>query len=146
MSWRSPELCRASIRLIEAEIRHYHKTLQELKEIEAGIAGPHSSGAYIGLPKSTSYSDPTGNRALNLMESPKVRELRRRANAIGRMIRILKASPDPDGYRLIELTYWTDGYYDVETICRELNISRSTYNRWKDEALEIIVERLGWDI
>lgn len=143
---RGREIRRASIRLIEAEIRAYPETLQSLKEIEQEIAGPHSPGAYIDLVKTTGHSDPTAKKALKMMESPEVRELRRRVDAIRRMIRILKANPDPGRYRLIELTYWSNGRYDVEGVCRKLNISRSTYNRWKREALEIVAERLGWDI
>ncbi len=146
MSWRSREIRRASIRLIEAEIRAYPETLQSLKEIEQEIAELHSPGAYIGLAKTTGHSDPTAKKALKMMESPKVRELRRCIGAIRRMIRILKASPDPGRYKLIELTYWSNGRYDVEGVCRKLNISRSTYNRWKREALEIVAERLGWEI
>lgn len=146
MSWRSREIRRASIRLIEAEIRAYPETLQSLKEIEQEIAGLHSPGAYIGLAKTTGHSDPTAKKALKMIESPKVRELRRRVGAIRRMIRILKASPDPGRYKLIELTYWSNGRYDVEGICRKLNIGRSTYNRWKREALEIVAERLGWSV
>jgi len=146
MSWRSREIRRASIRLIEAEIRAYPETLQSLKEIEQEIAEPHSPGAYIGLAKTTGHSDPTAKKALKMMESPRVREIHRRVSAIRRMIRILKASPDPGRYKLIELTYWSNGRYDVEGVCRKLNISRSTYNRWKREALEIVAERLGWDI
>lgn len=146
MSWRSREIRRASIRLIEAEIRAYPETLQSLKEIEQEIAGLHSPGAYIGLAKTTGHSDPTAKKALKMIESPKACELRRRIGAIRRMIRILKASPDPGRYKLIELTYWADGRHNVEGVCQKLNISKTTYNRWKNEALEIVAERLGWDI
>jgi RinA family phage transcriptional activator len=146
MSWRSREIRRACIRLIEAEIRAYPETLQSLKEIEQEIAEPHSPGAYIGLAKTTGHSDPTAKKALKMIESPKVRELQRRISAIRRMVRILKASPDPGRYKLIELTYWADGRYNVEGVCQKLNISKTTYNRWKNEALEIVAERLGWDI
>lgn len=146
MSWRSREIRRASIRLIEAEIRAYPETLQSLKEIEQEIAGLHSPGAYIGLAKTTGHSDPTAKKALKMIESPKACELRRRIGAIRRMIRIFEAHPDPGRYELIELTYWSNGRYDIEGVCRKLSISRSTYNRWKREALGIVAERLGWDI
>ena len=143
---RGREIRRASIRLIEAEIRAYPETLQSLKELEQEIAEPRSPGAYIDLAKTTGHSDPTAKKALKMMESPRVREIHRRVSAIRRMVRIVKANPDPGRYKLIELTYWADGRYNVEGVCQKLNIGKTTYNRWKNEALEIVAERLGWDI
>ncbi len=76
MNFRSRELRRWSIRLIEAEIKAYPETLQSLKEIEQEIAGLHSPGAYMGPPNATGPSDPTAKKALKMIESPKVCELR----------------------------------------------------------------------
>lgn len=134
-----------SLRLIEAEIRHYPKTLRELQELEEEIAGPGTPD-FTEPRRDTGPGDPTPTKAMIMITSAVLLELRRRVDAIERMLRILKAHPDPARYELIRLTYWTSGQYTVAGICQELHISQSTYHRWKREALEIVAERLGWRI
>lgn len=78
--------------------------------------------------------DPTSARALRMMTSAQLMEIRRRVGAIECMIRTLQASPEPGRLELIRLAYW-DGRYTVKGICDELSISERTYYRWRREAL-----------
>ncbi|MGI6035694.1 MAG: hypothetical protein ACOYCE_07835 [Limnochordia bacterium] len=140
------EIRLVNLRLIEAEIRHYHDTIQELQELEREIAAPSIIGDFSERIPSTSPGDSTAKQALHMMTSTELLELRRRVEAIERMLGILKAHPEQGRYELIKLTYWSNGRCNVEGICRKLKISPRTYHRWKREALEIIGERLGWKI
>lgn len=134
----------ATLRLIEAEIRNYHQTIETLREIEESIALP-GQGEFGDGTRSTEPGDPTPSRAYRMMTSAQLLEIRRRVEAIGQMLRVLKASPEPGRYDLIRLAYW-DGRYTVMGICDKLNIGKTTYYRWRREALQLVAERLGWEI
>ncbi|NMB45020.1 MAG: DUF1492 domain-containing protein [Firmicutes bacterium] len=134
-----------SRRLIEAEISHYHETLQELQELEEEFTAP-TVRDFTEPHIRSGPSDPTPTKAIQMITSTELLELRRRVAAIERMLWILKAHPEPERYELIKLTYWSNGRYSVASICQELNISESTYHRWKKEALEIVAEKLGWRV
>jgi RinA family phage transcriptional activator len=134
----------ATLRLIEAEIRNYHQTIETLREIEESIALP-GQGEFGNGTRSTEPGDPTPSRAYRMMTSAQLLEIRRRVDAIEYMLRVVKASPDPGRYGLIKLAYW-DGRYTVRGICDQLSISERTYYRWRREALQLVAERLGWEI
>ena len=116
MTRQSRMLSLAHTELIETEIRHYHDTVQAL------------------------------TNAIQTLTSAQLLELYRRIEAIECMLWILRAHPEQKRYELVKLTYWTNGRYTVDQICQKLNISRSTYHKWKQEALQIVGERLGWRI
>jgi RinA family phage transcriptional activator len=61
------------------------------------------------------------------------------------MLRVVKASPEPGRYDLIRLAYW-DRRFTVKGICDQLSISERTYYRWRREALQLVAERLGWEV
>ncbi|WP_461365966.1 DUF1492 domain-containing protein [Candidatus Darwinibacter acetoxidans] len=134
----------ATLRLIEAEIRNYHQTIETLREIEESIALP-GQGEFGNGTRSTEPGDPTPARAYKMMTSAQLLEIRRRVEAIEYMLRVVKASPEPGRYELIRLAYW-DGRYTVMGICDKLNIGKTTYYRWRREALQLVAERLGWEI
>ena len=134
-----------SRRLIEAEITNYHRTLQELRELEEEFASP-TVRDFTEPHIRSGPSDPTPARAIRMMTSTELLELHRRVNAIEYMLRVMKAHPEPERYELIRLTYWSDGRYTVAGICQQLAISEGTYHRWKKQALELVAEKLGWRV
>jgi len=142
---RDRHIRNASLRLIEAEIRNYHQTLKDLRELEEAVAYPAAIGDFSDRVPSAGPNDPTPARAHRMMTSAQLLEIRRRVEAIGQMLRVLKASPEPGRYELIRLAYW-DGRYTVMGICDKLNIGKTTYYRWRREALQLVAERLGWEI
>ena len=144
MTRRDRHIRNASLRLIEAEIRNYHQTLKDLRELEESIALP-GQGEFGNGTRSTEPGDPTPARAYKMMTSAQLLEIRRRVEAIEYMLRVVKASPEPGRYELIRLAYW-DGRYTVMGICDKLNIGKTTYYRWRREALQLVAERLGWEI
>ena len=144
MTRRDRHIRNATLRLIEAEIRNYHQTIETLRELEESIALP-GQGEFGDGTRSTEPGDPTPARAYKMMTSAQLLEIRRRVDAIEYMLRVLKASPEPGRYELIRLAYW-DGRYTVMGICDKLNIGKTTYYRWRREALQLVAERLGWEI
>jgi RinA family phage transcriptional activator len=141
---RDRHIRNASLRLIEAEIRNYHQTLKDLRELEESIALP-GQGEFGNGTRSTEPGDPTPARAYKMMTSAQLLEIRRRVDAIEYMLRVVQASPEPGRYDLIRLAYW-DRRYTVMGICDKLNIGKTTYYRWRREALQLVAERLGWEI
>ena len=144
MTRRDRHIRNASLRLIEAEIRNYHQTLKGLRELEESIALP-GQGEFGNGTRSTEPGDPTPARAYKMMTSAQLLEIRRRVDAIEYMLRVVQASPEPGSYDLIWLAYW-DRRYTVMGICDKLNIGKTTYYRWRREALQLVAERLGWEI
>jgi RinA family phage transcriptional activator len=141
---RDRHIRNASLRLIEAEIRNYHQTLKGLRELEEAIALP-GQGEFGDGTRSTEPGDPTPARAYKMMTSAQLLEIRRRVDAIEYMLRVVKASPEPGRYDLIRLAYW-DRRFTVKGICDQLSISERTYYRWRREALQLVAERLGWEV
>ena len=144
MSQRERNIRAATIKLIEAEIRNYHRTVEDLRDMEEAIALPGAVGDDIGRIQSRP-GDPTSARAMRMMTSTQLMEIRRRVEAIEYMIRTLQASPESGRLELIRLAYW-DGRYTVKGGCEQLSMSERTYYRWRREALQLVAERLGWDI
>ena len=144
MTGRDRHIRNATLRLIEAEIRNYHQTIETLRELEESIALP-GQGEFGNGTRSTEPGDPTPARAYKMMTSAQLLEIRRRVEAIEYMLRVVKASPEPGRYELIRLAYW-DGRYTVRGICDQLSISERTYYRWRREALQLVAERLGWEV
>jgi len=141
---RDRHIRNASLRLIEAEIRNYHQTVQTLRELEESIALP-GQGEFGNGTRSTEPGDPTPARAYKMMTSAQLLEIRRRVDAIEYMLRVVQASPEPGRYDLIRLAYW-DRRFTVKGICDQLSISERTYYRWRREALQLVAERLGWEV
>ena len=144
MTRRDRHIRNASLRLIEAEIRNYHQTVETLREIEESIALP-GQGEFGNGTRSTEPGDPTPARAYKMMTSAQLLEIRRRVDAIEYMLRVVQASPEPGRYDLIRLAYW-DRRFTVKGICDQLSISERTYYRWRREALQLVAEKLGWEI
>ena len=144
MTRRDRHIRNASLRLIEAEIRNYHQTVKDLRELEEAIALP-GQGEFGNGTRSTEPGDPTPARAYKMMTSAQLLEIRRRVDAIEYMLRVVQASPEPGRYDLIRLAYW-DRRFTVKGICDQLSISERTYYRWRREALQLVAERLGWEV
>lgn len=135
----------ASIRLIEAEIRNYHQTVADLREMEEAMALPGQVGEPGVCVQAGTHSDPTAARAASMLTSASLREIRRRVDAIDYMLRALEASPEPGRLAMVRLRYWDNRYTDIG-ICDQLSIAPRTYYRWRREVLALVAERLGWEI
>jgi hypothetical protein len=72
---RDRHIRNASLRLIEAEIRNYHQTVQDLRELEESIALP-GQGEFGNGTRSTEPGDPTPARAYKMMTSAQLLEIR----------------------------------------------------------------------
>lgn len=142
---RDRRIRQANLRLIEAEIRNYPQTVRDLREMEEAIALPGVVGDPTERVFTVAPGDPTAVRALKLMSSAHIMEIRRRVDAIEYMVRVVRASPEAARYKMIELAYW-DGRYTVKGICDKLSISERTYYRWRRDALQLVAEKLGWEI
>ncbi len=142
---RDKRIRQANLRLIEVEIRNYPQTVRDLREMEEAIALPGVVGDPTERVFTVGPGDPTSARAIKLMSSAFIAEIRRRVAAIEHMVRVLEASPEKARYELVKLAYW-DGRYTVKGICDKLNISERTYYYWRREALRLVAEKLGWEI
>lgn len=134
----------ANMRLIEAEIRNYHETVAEMQELEDDLLAEQQANE-LGVRVSSGVSDPTPRKAIRLMTSAQLNEMRRRVNAIQYMLRVLEGHPEPARLEHIRLMYW-DGRYTVQGICDKLGISERTYYYWRREALQLVADKLGWEI
>ena len=135
----------ANTRLIETEIRNYHDTRQVLRDLEDTIIQPGAASDPDEYVPKHEPGDPTPSRAVRLMTSATIAELRRRVAAIEYMLTVVKASPESARYEMLKLAYW-DNRYTVEGICDQLKLSRATYYRWRREMLQLVAEKLGWEV
>lgn len=144
LSARERNVRAANVRLIEAEIRNYYQTVQDIREMEDAIVMPGPIGAPGVCVQTGTYGDPTPGRAERMGSSAILRETQRRVDAITHALSVVK-TVEPARMEMIRLRYWDRGYTD-EGICRHLHISRPTFYRWRRELLELVGERLGWPI
>ena len=140
----SKQVKRARYKLIEEEVRTYHKQLQALEEERLDVID--GSKVSDGQPTARGIGDPTGNKAVRLLTSSKQRrETERMLLAITEAIEIVKAGDEPNRYKLIELYYW-DHRYNRYRIMEDLSISKTTFYRWCNEFVALVAGQLGWEV
>ncbi|MBP2652206.1 MAG: phage transcriptional regulator, RinA family [Firmicutes bacterium] len=124
---------------IEAELRDYHQTKQDLLEAKHDIIleGYTIDGSGI---RGTNISRPTEAKTVQLITNKRIRRMQQVVDAIDKVLRML---PD-EKYRLIELRYWQEkqGLND-EGIAQELNCDRRTVYRWVDGIMLAIAIEMG---
>jgi RinA family phage transcriptional activator len=124
---------------IEAELRDYNDTLRAIGEDknELLLASPvHDNNG------GTSYdlSNPTQDKALQLVTNKRIRRMEQTCRAIENVVNRL---PE-DKYRLVELRYWTKPQtLTDEGIAREIGIDRATLYRWADGIIKAIGIEMG---
>ena len=124
---------------IEAELRDYHNTRQELEELRDDILN-ESAGPPDGMPRGSDTSDPTYRRTHKLITCRQVRYM---ARVLEGLTAVLDRLPE-DKYRLVKLTYWTRPQTLTPMgIAMALNCSRSTYYDWREEICREIAREWG---
>ena len=138
----SKQVKRARYKLIEEEVRTYHKQLQALEEERMDVI----DGCKVsdGQPTARGIGDPTGNKAVKLVSTMVLLETQRRLSAISNALDIIKRQY-PNRYELIELCYFKRGY-DNYGLARELHCGITTVKRWRREFIELVAAELGWEV
>lgn len=135
------DLKRANFRLIEKELYCYEARKRDFEQMRADII----EATYTPeVAVQTGPGDTTLSKVIKL-QSGVLLETARRLAAIEYAIDLIKQSPEAAKWELVRLKYFDRRYTD-EGIMRELHISRDTFYRWRREFIEIIADRLGWEI
>lgn len=130
-------------RLLESELYFYKDTKRELELMELDIV--ELGSAVETTIKTTGIGRPTEAKAIRLLSSKELIEVRRRVDAIEYMLEVLKNCEEPAKLKLIEMKYFERKYTDVG-IWESLNISKKTYYRWKREAISLVANKLGFKV
>lgn len=137
------KLRRGTFKHIEAELYDYHETIKRIKERKEEILFSSSSVDENkgGANSARVPNSPTERIATMLVMDKRLRELERITEAIETVYHSL----DSDRKKLIEIKYWTrPQILTWEGIAQELNVSRATVFRWREEIVNTIAEKLGW--
>lgn len=133
------KLRNGTVKHIEAELFDYHDTLKRIQQRrDELLSGPSEElvGGRSNLP-----SDPTGSIVSRLIADKQLQEYERIASAVEHIYNIC----DDDRKKLIRLKYWTKPQLKSwDGIAQEVNISRATAFRWRDEIIQAVGEVLGW--
>ena len=102
-------------------------------------------GSSFECSRSGSGSMTTDSRAIRLMTSPILKEYERRVEAITYMLNQLQNQDDTTKIKFLQMKYFDNQYTDLG-ICQRLNISRATFFRFKDQIIQLVAERLGFEV
>lgn len=132
------KLNRETYKYIEAELRGYHASRRELKQMEVDII---TAAPVIDNPEGSSSGtgDPTGRKALQVMNDKRLIRLHSVISAVESTYELL----NDEERRLIALRYWSNKYKDIG-VADELHISRWTLYRWADKIVLAIAVKLGF--
>lgn len=126
---------------IESELYGYHDTLKDIENRRQAIMYDSAPEENSGGGRGSMVSSPTERIATLLVSDRQLQELDRIASAIEHVYNIC----DKDRKRLIQLKYWTRPQTKNWTgIAMDLNVSRRTAFRWRDEIVQAVGEQLGW--
>lgn len=140
-----------NFKTIEAELYGYHDTKRELELMEEEIL---EGTVYQEVAVQTgTTADTTANKAVKLLSSKAILEVRRRIGAIDKAMDILRSQrtevkPEKeykDKLRLLEMKYFERKFTD-KGIMAELNIEKTTFYNWKKEIVSLVSLYLGWKI
>ena len=129
-----------TIKHIEAELFDYHDTLKRIKERREELMTDPAREE--GMPSSPTLPSSTVERyATRLTMDLQLKELERIASAVEHVYNLC----DDSRKKLIRLKYWTKPQLKSwDGIALELDISRATAFRWRDEIVQAVGEKLGW--
>lgn len=133
------KLDKSTYKYIESEIKHYYKTLEEYRnrrqELLHDRNGPDQVGGQSNLPSST-----TERYALRLMDDRRITRLRTTVDAIETVI----DSCNCEQKRFINLYFFKRPQTKtMDGIAEELNISRRTLFRMRDEVVYTVAQLMG---
>ena len=132
---------RANFKAIEAELYGYFDTKRELELMEEEIL-EGSPFQEVAIQAGTT-GDTTANKAIKLVSSKELLEVRKRINAIEKVLVILQH--DEYKLRLLQMKYFERKFSDIG-IQQELHISRETFYRWRREIIKLVGSYLGWRV
>lgn len=135
------ELRRANFRTIEKELYHYPARKREFERMRADIL---YSTPVPDVPASTGPGDPTANKVMHL-QSGVLLEIARRLEAIEYAIKVVQAHEEKGRWELVRLKYFEQRLTN-QGIMQRLNIGHDTFYRWRREFIELIADRLGWEV
>jgi RinA family phage transcriptional activator len=132
----------ANRKVIEVELRNYKKSVRDIRNmrddiLECGYGASKDTGEAMRIS--------TEKRAIRLMTSPALKELERRVEAIKYMIDFLEAQEEQGKIKFLRMKYFDNQFTDFG-ICQQLNISRPTYFRWREQIISLVAERLGFEV
>lgn len=130
----------ANFKAIEAELYGYFDTKKELELMEEEIL---EGSPFQEVAVQCGNGDTTANKAIKLISSKEILEVRRRINAIERVMFILQQNEYK--LRLLQMKYFERKYSDIG-IQQELNISRETFYRWRRDIIKLVGQYLGWRV
>ena len=127
---------------VESELYHYHETLKELERMRYEILhGGAQVDENIGGGKSNLPGDPTGQKAIALVTNRQINELEKIVQAIDFVILALPLEKQ----KLVQKKYWDRPQtLTWDGIALELNVSRITAMRWRQEIVQAIGHLIGW--
>ena len=131
---------RANFKAIEAELYGYLDTKKEIELMEEEIL---EGSSFQEVAVQSGNGDTTANKAIKLVSSKELLEVRRRVNAIERALFILQQNETK--LDLLRMKYFERKYTD-QGIMMELCISDRTFYRWRREIVQLIGSYLGWRV
>ena len=132
---------KANFRAIEAELYGYLDTKREVELMEEEIL-EGSSFQEVAVQSGTT-GDTTANKAIKLVSSKELLEVRRRINAIEKALTVLQQNEYK--LRLLQMKYFERTYTD-QGIMMKLCISNNTFYRWRREIVKLVGSYLGWRV
>ena len=131
---------RANFKAIEAELYGYLDTKKEIELMEEEIL---EGSPFQEVAVQCGNGDTTANKAIKLVSSKELLEVRRRVNAIERALLILQQNETK--LELMRMKYFERKYTD-QGIMMQLCISDRTFYRWRKEIVQLIGSYLGWRV
>jgi RinA family phage transcriptional activator len=138
---RYSDLKRANFKLIEKELYHYLARKAELEHERNNIL---NGTAFPEVCIQSGPGNSTQSKAMQL-QSGVLMETARRLAAIEYGIQRLRTSPEPMRWELVKKKYF-ENRLTHEGIMAELCIGHDTFYRWRREFVELVAERLGWEV
>lgn len=127
---------------VESELHHYHETLREISLLREEILyATKEQDDNVGGGRSNLPGDPTAQKAIALTSS-------RRLDNLERVVQVIQyvynGLPD-EKKRLVQMKYWDRPQtLTWDGIAMNLNVSRITAVRWRQEIVQTIATFLGW--
>ena len=115
-----------------------NKRLMKLREIE--LLHPHLLAEENTGIRSGAISKPTENKAMILTEDAYYCNLKR----IVTTVEDLYEQADEDTKKIIHLRYWSEDYYDWETIADKVYMSRFAALQKRKTLMVKTMEKIGW--
>lgn len=138
MRLRYTTLEKANFKCIEFELYHYHQTKKTYDDYEDDIINGAGVSQEI---KGTQISKPTEQKAVKLVSSLHLVEMKKRLDAIEYVMGILPESK----LGLLQEKYFNKRLTDYG-IMQKLNIEQATFYRYRREIIQLIADRMGWRI